>query len=55
VPLLLLAAAGCSEEERVNVGEELSDVLLYLVRLADICDVDLGAAVMAKMAKNALK
>jgi NTP pyrophosphatase (non-canonical NTP hydrolase) len=30
-------------------------VLLYLVRLADMCDVDLGEAVMQKMAKNALK
>jgi dCTP diphosphatase len=32
-------------EERVRVGEELSDVLMYLVRLADKCDIDLPAAV----------
>ncbi|KAJ1475506.1 hypothetical protein T484DRAFT_1828118, partial [Baffinella frigidus] len=33
---------GWSEEERVHLGEELSDVLLYLVRLSDVCDVDLA-------------
>ena len=36
-------------------GEELSDVLIYLVRLADRCDVDLGAAVRDKMRKNGEK
>ena len=30
--------------ERVAVGEELSDVLLYLIRLSDSCGIDLGAA-----------
>jgi hypothetical protein len=30
-------------------GEELSDCLLYLTRLADVCGVDLGAAVAAKL------
>ncbi|GLJ26847.1 hypothetical protein SUGI_0524490 [Cryptomeria japonica] len=41
--------------EREHLGEELSDVLLYLVRLADICDVDLGEAALRKMRKNELK
>ena len=32
-----------------------AQVLLYLVRLADVCDVDLGAAVLAKLEKNGAK
>ena len=36
-------------------GEELSDVLAYLVRLADRCHVDLASAYQAKMKKNAVK
>jgi NTP pyrophosphatase (non-canonical NTP hydrolase) len=37
------------------VRDEMADVLLYLVRLADRLDVDLLAAARAKIAKNALK
>jgi NTP pyrophosphatase (non-canonical NTP hydrolase) len=37
------------------VEEEMADVLLYLVRLADRLDVDLGQVARAKMAKNAAK
>ncbi|OWM87985.1 dCTP pyrophosphatase 1-like [Punica granatum] len=43
------------EEEKEHLGEELSDVLLYLVRLADICGVDLGKAALRKMELNAIK
>ena len=39
----------------VHLGEELSDVLLYLVRLSDICGVDLGKAALRKVELNALK
>eukprot|EP00743_Colponemidia_sp_Colp-15_P006349 GILK01006833.1.p1 GENE.GILK01006833.1~~GILK01006833.1.p1 ORF type:complete len:246 (-),score=34.79 GILK01006833.1:276-983(-) len=46
---------GWSAEERQNLGDELSDVLLYLVRLADRCEIDLPAAVQRKMQKNAEK
>ena len=46
---------GWSAAEREHLGEELSDVLLYLLRLSDVCGVDLGAAVERKMAKNAVK
>ncbi len=35
-----------------RLGEELSDVLLYLIRLADVCGVDLGQAVHDKLAAN---
>ena len=44
-----------TEDEKKHVGEEMSDVLLYLVRLADRCDINLAQAALAKMEKNALK
>jgi dCTP diphosphatase len=37
------------------VQEELADVLIYLVRLADVLGVDLKAAVEAKLKVNAHK
>jgi dCTP diphosphatase len=38
-----------------RVHEELADVLIYLVRLADVLDVDLEAAVEAKLKVNVQK
>lgn len=32
-----------------RVGEEISDVLLYLLRLADVVGVDVGAAAQTKL------
>ncbi|XP_068321151.1 uncharacterized protein [Pyrus communis] len=43
------------EEEKQHLGEELSDVLLYLVRLSDICGVDLGKAALRKVELNGIK
>ncbi|CAN6871160.1 hypothetical protein Bca4012_076356 [Brassica carinata] len=43
------------EEDKVHLGEELSDVLLYLVRLSDVCGVDLGKAALRKLELNAIK
>lgn len=40
---------------RERLAEELSDVLVYVVRLADKAGVDLDAAVRAKLAVNAAK
>jgi len=37
------------------VREELADVFIYLLRLADRLDVDLGEAAREKIAKNAEK
>ena len=37
------------EPLRTRVGEELSDVLLYLIRLADVLGVDLAEAGAAKL------
>eukprot|EP00941_MAST-03F_sp_MAST-3F-sp1_P005309 g5309.t1 len=44
-----------SEKEKTHLGEELSDVLLYLLRLSDRCGIDLGKAVLRKLQKNAEK
>jgi NTP pyrophosphatase (non-canonical NTP hydrolase) len=33
-----------------RLGEEISDVLLYLTLLADVLDIDLAAAARAKLA-----
>ncbi|KAG2669705.1 hypothetical protein I3843_14G044200 [Carya illinoinensis] len=43
------------EEEKLHLGEELSDVLLYLVQLSDICGIDLGRAALRKVELNAIK
>ena len=34
-----------TQEDKVHLGEELSDVLIYLVQMAEGCHVDLPAAV----------
>ncbi|XP_043831665.1 dCTP pyrophosphatase 1 [Dromiciops gliroides] len=41
-----------SEAERGALGEELSDVLIYLVALASRCHIDLPQAVLAKIETN---
>ncbi|CAN4101170.1 unnamed protein product [Withania somnifera] len=43
------------ESEKLHLGEALSDVLLYLVRLSDICGIDLGQAALRKVQFNAIK
>ncbi|KAF0725614.1 hypothetical protein Ae201684_015947 [Aphanomyces euteiches] len=44
-----------SAEDNEHLGEELSDVLIYLIRLADRCNVDLPTAALRKIEKNAVK
>jgi dCTP diphosphatase len=46
---------GLSKEKREHIGDELADVLCYLIRLADVCQVDLSEAVLGKISKNAEK
>lgn len=41
--------------KRDEVADELADVLLYLVRLADKLDIDLHQAAELKLVKNAAK
>ena len=38
-----------------HIGEEVADVLLYLMQVADHCQIDVRAAVRDKLARNALK
>ena len=49
------AGAASNPETAQAVRDELADVLLYLVRLADRLGVDLDAAVRDKMQRNALR
>lgn len=44
-----------AEPLHTRAGEELADVLLYLVRLADVLDIDLREASMRKLSVNARK
>lgn len=46
---------GKEQPLHARLGEEISDVLLYLVLLADVLDLDLAAAARAKLAANAAK
>jgi dCTP diphosphatase len=43
------------EEKREQIEEEVADVAIYLVELADILGIDLFEAMERKMAKNAAK
>lgn len=44
-----------SRDGRAAVAEELADVLIYLVRLADVAGIDLLDAASAKLAANAAR
>lgn len=46
-------SAALPEATRGEVALELADVLLYLVRLADVLDIDLADAARRKLAINA--
>ena len=42
-------------ERHTHLGEEIADVMLYLLQIADHSGVDVAAAVERKLALNALK
>ncbi|GAB2270620.1 hypothetical protein Dimus_005501 [Dionaea muscipula] len=42
-------------DEKEHLEEEISDVLLYLIQLADVCGLDLGKAALTKIIKNGQK
>jgi dCTP diphosphatase len=48
-------SAAIPPEKQIKVRQELADVLLYLVRLADKLDVDLAVAAAEKLDLNATK
>jgi dCTP diphosphatase len=47
--------AGLSVERQQAAEEELADVMIYLIRLADVLGVDLDRAVGGKILRNAEK
>ena len=49
-----LAIAGDADKHQ-HLGEEIADVMLYLLQIADHAGVDVEAAVERKLALNALK
>ncbi len=49
------ASKNLTPEQLVLVGEEMADVLLYLIRLADKLNVDLLSAASRKIELNAVK
>ncbi len=44
-----------SVEDASAVSDELADVLIYLVRIADVLGIDLASAAEAKIARNEVR
>jgi dCTP diphosphatase len=42
-------------EQRERVADEMADVAIYLLELADVTGIDLAKAIDAKLVKNAIK
>jgi dCTP diphosphatase len=53
LPAGAAAKLAAAEPLRTRVSEEMSDVLLYLILLADVLGIDLAAAAQAKLDDNA--
>ncbi|HSH72657.1 MAG TPA: nucleotide pyrophosphohydrolase [Methylophilaceae bacterium] len=49
------ASATLSEERKTEIGHELADTFVYLLRIAEVCGIDLIAAANAKIELNAKK
>lgn len=43
------------DHQRTAIGEEMADVLAYLLRLASVLEIDLTLALEDKMIKNGIK
>ena len=48
-------AVRTSRSHKQSVEDELGDIINYVLRLADVLDIDLERSVLNKMAKNAEK
>jgi NTP pyrophosphatase (non-canonical NTP hydrolase) len=48
-------SAALPAEKQAAVGDELADVLVYVVRIADKLDIDLLGAITAKLTRNEVK
>ncbi|MDN5278204.1 MAG: hypothetical protein PWR01_2169 [Clostridiales bacterium] len=49
------ASEELSDEKRQQIGEELSDVMAYLLSLANVLEIDVSSAMAEKMQKNRKK
>ncbi|MDZ4753097.1 MAG: MazG nucleotide pyrophosphohydrolase domain-containing protein [Phycisphaerae bacterium] len=47
-----LAQRERGKEDRANLEEEFADVLAWLTTIANVCDIDLEAAIRAKYIEN---
>ncbi len=48
-------AAHLNPATQTQIADEVADVLLYLLQVADHCHIDLPSAVAHKLTKNAIK
>jgi NTP pyrophosphatase (non-canonical NTP hydrolase) len=48
-------AAALDPDRKQRINDEVADVLLYLLQLADHCQIDIASAAMEKLARNAVK
>lgn len=48
-------SASLSDERKTEIGHELADTFVYLLRIAEVCGIDLIAAANAKIDLNAKK
>lgn len=48
-------ARSVPDELKAKAADEIADVLLYLIRIADVLGIDPVASAQAKMKKNAVK
>ena len=50
-------SASPTDEEfnRIKINEEIADVMIYTLRLADKLDIDLSKAIKDKISKNSIK
>ncbi|MCU0301866.1 MAG: nucleotide pyrophosphohydrolase [Candidatus Nanopelagicales bacterium] len=55
LPAAEARSLAATEPLRSRAGQELADVLLYLIRLADVLGIDLAEAATAKMADSELR
>ena len=52
---ICVSSSDWPDKQKIAVGHELSDVLIYLVSLADRCNIDLSTVVLKKFEINKQK
>lgn len=44
-----------SKRDQEKIQDELADVIIYCLNMADVCDIDIASAVTSKLKKAAMK